>query len=269
MYKKICIMVLSCLFLLSTPATVFADWSQDEAGWRYQQAGAFVSSSWTKVENSLYHFNPAGYMDVGWLQDNGKSYYLDSQSGAMLTGIHIISNQYCSFAASGELIGAPTDTHIEGLDDALLKESIFQTARYWPETEYGLSLVNEERSKQGLSPLILDYSLCIIANYRSAYMEAYNHFGHYQDGIDLSNTVASAYFGHSANVGENIYCGYTTNGSPLRESVRDSVLEGFNWYLSSPGHYGNIICPDYTKIGIGIYSNTSNSKRYFTQIFQY
>ena len=100
-------------------------------------------------------------------------------------------------------------------------------------------------------------------------METTNYFDHYRDGVDLNDAAASAYLGRSVVVGENIYCNYATGGSPLKTSVQDSVRKGFNWYLSSPEHYSNIICPEYTKIGIGIYTNTSDTKRYFTKIFQY
>lgn len=263
----------TCLFLtvlmsLLYSVAAYAGWTQDAVGWKYEQTG-FSSYDWVEIDGLWYHFNEAGYMDTGWYSDEqSQKRYLLGADGAMLTGTQVIDSQYLSFDTSGELLGPAVPIHIDGLDDALLADAIRQTDTYWTETEYGLSLVNAERIAHGLNPLILDKDLCNIANYRSAYMDRTDYFEHFIDGIDLSNTVSSAYYGKSTSVGENIHCNYSKDGKALTTSVQSSVLRGFEHYLQSPGHYQNMMEPYYSRIGIGIYSNSSNTKRFFTQIFQ-
>lgn len=260
---------LTALLLPVSSMTAYAAWTQDSIGWKYEQADASIADSWKQIDGLWYHFNEAGYMDTGWYTDrDSQKQYLLGADGAMLTGTQIIDNHYFSFNASGELLGPSVPLHIAGLDNSLLEDAIRQTDSYWAETEYGLSLVNAERVLHGLTPLALDKDLCNIANYRSAYMERTNYFEHYIDGVDLSNTVSSAYYGKYTSVGENIHCNYSTDGNALNFSIQDSVLRGFNRYLQSPSHYQNMMDPTYRKIGIGIYSNPSNTKRFFTQIFQ-
>lgn len=260
---------LTALLSSASALTAYAAWTQDSIGWKYEQADASVTDSWKQIDGLWYHFNEAGYMDTGWYtdRDSQKQYLLDAD-GAMLTGTQIIDNHYFSFSASGELLGSPVPLHIDGLDDSLLEDAIRQTDTHWAETEYGLSLVNAERTRHGLAPLVLDKDLCNIANYRSAYMERTNYFEHFLDGSALSDSVSSLYYGRRTTAGENIYCNYSTDGNALNSSVQNSVLRGFNRYLQSTGHYQNMMDTAYKKIGIGIYSTPTNTKRYFTQIFQ-
>lgn len=267
--KTITYFFLTSLLLLSPSITTYAAWTQDSIGWKYEQTNTSITDSWQQINGLWYHFNEAGYMDTGWYTDNNtQKQYLLGSDGAMLTGTQVIDNHYFSFNASGELLGPAVPLHIDGLDDTLLADAVQQTDTYWAETEYGLSLVNAERTSHGLTPLALDKDLCNIANYRSAYMERTNYFEHFIDGVDLSNTVSSAYYGKYTSVGENIHCNYSTDGKALNFSVQTSVLRGFNRYLQSPGHYQNMMDPTYRRIGIGIYSNPSSTKRFFTQIFQ-
>lgn len=268
MYKKIILFLLSGSLIVFMPAVSFAEWKQGDTGWQYQENGQYLTNTWKMLGDSWYHLNADGVMDTGWFQDVDGLYYLNPDNGSMLTGLQTIDSSYCAFDASGKLMGTPVPTNINGLDDSLLASSVQQTVQNWEEIQYGLSLVNDERIHLGLNPLALDWDLCIIANYRSAYMESTGHFGHYYNDVDLSNTAATAYYGYYMNVGENIFCNYSSDGYPLITSIHDSVLRGFNWYLASPGHYQNMIGSQYQRAGIGIYENSSNTKRYFNQIFK-
>lgn len=246
----------------------YADWYQDNAGWKFDQGGTALTDTWKELDGLWYHFNETGYMDTGWYFDtHSQNRYFLGADGAMLSGTQVMDGQYFSFKSSGEFMGS-IPIHIEGLDDSLLEAAIRQTDAYWAETEYGLSLVNAERMSHGLNPLVLDKDLCNIANYRSAYMDQTGFYEHYRDGIDLSNTASSAYYGKNTGVGENVYNNYSLSGEAINFSVQNSVKRGFNYYLQSPGHYENMMEPSYCKIGIGVYCNASNTRRFFTQIFQ-
>ena len=254
------------VLLLLFPITSNAQWIQDTAGWRFEQDSELISNSWLMVDGVWYHFNENGYMDTGWITSNGSTYYLD-YTGAMVTGTQILDGNFYSFSPSGEFLGGPVATHIDGLDDAMLADGIRQTDTYWAEINHILGLVNQERAKNGAAPLTLDKDLCNIAGYRCSYMEATGYYEHYIDGVDLSNTTASAYYGNDKNVGENLYCHYSKNGAVLSNSVLASAERGFNWYMQSPGHHDNMLNPSYKKIGLGIYSNPTNTRRFLTQIF--
>lgn len=266
--KTVYVCLLLTIQLIAGPMAAHAQWLQDETGWKYEKEGSIISSTWLQLDTNWYHLNSNGYMDTGWLTDNGATYYL-SESGIMQTGTAILDNMYYSFSLSGELLGNPVPTHIEGLDDTMLAAGIQQTDKYWNEINEMLALLNQERAQHGAVPLVLDKDLCNIAGYRCAYMDVTGYYDHYLNGSSLSNYDASKYFNQTMNLGENLYYRYTSNGQPFNTSIKDTALKGFNWYLQSPGHYSNMIDPTYHKVGLGIYSNTNNTKRFFTQIFMY
>lgn len=260
------ISLMAAAILLLSPITANAQWSQDNSGWKFEQNNESASNSWLLIDGTWYHFNENGYMDTGWITSNGSTYYLD-YSGAMVTGTQILEGSFYSFAPTGEFLGGPVATHIDGLDDAMLADGIRQTDMYWSEINYILELVNQERAKNGVAPLTLDKDLCNIAGYRCSYMEATSYYEHYLNGNSLSDAAISAYYGISKYVGENLYCHYSKTGISLSNSVLSSAERGFNWYIQSPGHYENMLSPAYKKIGLGIYSNPTNTRRFLTQIF--
>jgi glucan-binding YG repeat protein len=59
-----------------------------------------METGWVKDDGKWYYLNSDGAMRTGWLTLNGKHYYLDS-NGAMLTGKHTVP---CVFNSDGELI---------------------------------------------------------------------------------------------------------------------------------------------------------------------
>jgi uncharacterized protein YkwD len=101
------------------------------------------------------------------------------------------------------------------------------------------SLVNNERTANGLPALVVNGSLTGTAEAWSIYMASNNSFQH------------SGSF--PAGGGENIGAGY---GSP------PEVVEA---WMSSEGHRSNILNPTYTQVGVGYaYCNTSTYGSYWT-----
>ncbi|OOB79009.1 MAG: hypothetical protein BEN19_08300, partial [Epulopiscium sp. Nuni2H_MBin003] len=119
-----------------------------------------------------------------------------------------------------------------------------------------LDLVNIEREKAGVNPLVLDQRLIEIATIKSADMAKNNNFSHTSDIFgNPSNLLLK--FGYIGNyIGENIAAGQVS---------AEKVMES---WMSSTGHKENILRAEYTTIGIG-YSMHSNGAygRYWTQIF--
>jgi uncharacterized protein YkwD len=102
-----------------------------------------------------------------------------------------------------------------------------------------LQLVNEERAKQGLSPLAADPELTEVARAHSRDMFARGYFAHItpegKSPFDRMN---------EANVK------YTTAGENL--ALAHSLSIAHNGLMNSPGHRANILNPQFGRVGIGI-----------------
>lgn len=117
-----------------------------------------------------------------------------------------------------------------------------------------LKYTNEVRAEAGVAPLVLDETLSIAASGRSAEMDYYNYFAHTRpDGSSCFNILdeVNAKWNY---VGENIAWGYP--------NPKD-VVEGWK---NSPGHYANMVNPDFKKLGVGV-SNEYSGRIYWTQLF--
>lgn len=117
--------------------------------------------------------------------------------------------------------------------------------------EQVVSLVNEERAKEGLAPLTIDWELARVAKYKSQDMHDKNYFSHtsptYGSPFDMLKN-----FGISYNAaGENIAKGQTS---------ATQVMEA---WMNSSGHRANIMDAKFTHIGVG-YVEDGN---YWTQMF--
>ncbi len=113
-----------------------------------------------------------------------------------------------------------------------------------------VALVNQERAKQGLSPLAADSNLASSALIRS--QEIVTKFAHERPNGEQGYQMAFR-AGFSV-VGENIAYGYST---------AESVM---NAWMNSEGHRANILNSNFTHIGVGCY-RASNGQLYWTQLF--
>ncbi len=116
-----------------------------------------------------------------------------------------------------------------------------------------LQLINEERAKAGVKPLIMKPELVKIARLKSQDMIDNNYFSHtsptYGDPFTMMRNFGIK-FGYA---GENLA------GNPSLEGAHKSLM-------ASPGHRKNILNPNYTHIGIGIVEGGVYGKM-FTQLF--
>lgn len=134
-----------------------------------------------------------------------------------------------------------------------------------PETEEGtnaestfanevLELVNEERTKRGLTPLTLDKKIEAAALVRAKETEV--SFSHTRpNGSSFSTALEEQGVSYNG-AGENIAYGQKTP---------KAVMEG---WMNSEGHRANILNAKFTKIGVGYYQN-SKGTNYWTQLFTY
>jgi len=115
-------------------------------------------------------------------------------------------------------------------------------------------LVNQERAKQGLSPLTLNTELSSVAETKAADMRDKNYFSHtsptYGSPFDMMKQFGISY----KSAGENIAMGQKTP---------EVVMNG---WMNSEGHRANILNANYTEIGVG-YVTDSNGNTYWVQMF--
>lgn len=114
-----------------------------------------------------------------------------------------------------------------------------------------LSLVNQARTQNGLSPLNWNTSLEEAAMIRSK--ELVNNFSHTRpDGSSCFTVININYY----TAGENIAAGQYN-----AQAVFDS-------WMNSEGHRANILSENFTDIGISLYSDESSPYKYnWVQIF--
>ena len=114
-----------------------------------------------------------------------------------------------------------------------------------------VDLTNQERAKNGLQPLQVDYELSKVAREKSRDMQVNNYFDHnsptYGSPFDMMRSYGIDY----RTAGENIAMGQRT------------PQEVVNAWMNSPGHRANILNGDFTHIGVG-YVEQGN---YWTQQF--
>jgi uncharacterized protein YkwD len=102
-----------------------------------------------------------------------------------------------------------------------------------------LQLVNEERTKRGLSPLAADPQLTAVARAHSQDMFARGYFAHItpegKSPFDRMNEAHVSYL----TAGENL-------------ALAHSLSIAHNGLMNSPGHRANILNPQFGRLGIGI-----------------
>jgi uncharacterized YkwD family protein/spore coat assembly protein SafA len=117
-----------------------------------------------------------------------------------------------------------------------------------------VQLVNQERAKQGLSPLTHNWELSRVARTKSMDMRDRGYFSHtsptYGSPFDMMKSFRINY----RSAGENIAQG---------QSTPQAVVQA---WMNSPGHRANILSTKYTQIGVG-YASGGSGRHYWTQMF--
>lgn len=116
-----------------------------------------------------------------------------------------------------------------------------------------LQLCNAERAKVGAKPLTANADLTKLANMKSQDMVKNNYFSHqsptYGSPFDMMKTYGISYM----YAGENLAMNQSADGAHTA-------------WMNSEGHRRNILNPDFTEIGIGIYPK-GNGSFIYTQEF--
>ena len=127
-----------------------------------------------------------------------------------------------------------------------------------------LELVNRDRQRNNLAPLVADPLITKTAQGHAEDMAKRNFYGH-DTPEGKSPTDRYQALGGKRGVGENIV---VLPRSP-HFSLNYGLVERFqkSW-MYSDGHRKNLLTPDYTKFGYGIATNPGTAKVYAVQNFQ-
>jgi len=129
-------------------------------------------------------------------------------------------------------------------------------------------MVNDERRKAGLEPLVTDSRLADIARAHSAEMRDKDYFSH-DSPTDSLRAPMDRYRAVVQTaprvIAENIYRVYSY-GAARRAISEEDVRAGHEALMKSPGHRRNILEPRVTRLGIGIVTNAKGDM-WITQMF--
>ncbi len=117
-----------------------------------------------------------------------------------------------------------------------------------------LDLVNEERNKQGLNPVMMDSSLNHIATLKAQDMRDNNYFDHNSQTYGSPFEMLQQFGIHYSYAGENIAAG------------QKSAQQVMNDWMNSSGHRANILNANYTHLGVG-YVEGGSYGTYWVQEF--
>lgn len=113
--------------------------------------------------------------------------------------------------------------------------------------------LTEDRNKNGRSTLELDPTLCYLARMKSQDMLTNGYFAHTSPTLGSASDMLKNFGYAFSSVGENI-------------AHHASVEKSHAAFLSSEGHRRNMMSTSWTKVGIGV-ATDSNGYVYVTQLF--
>ena len=122
-----------------------------------------------------------------------------------------------------------------------------------------MTLVNQERARDGLAPLKFSPRLAVIARGHSYDMALRHYRSHNSpDGVAPAERISGVGISYKA-VGENIY----VDDSGESADVPRRALYG---WMHSPEHLANITSGEFTETGVGI-AQSADGATYVTQDF--
>ncbi|MBR2836557.1 MAG: hypothetical protein IKE43_12720 [Coriobacteriales bacterium] len=97
----------SARYYLNPSGRMQTGWKKIDGFWYYFGSNGKMRTGWQQVNDSWYFLNGDGQMHTGWLRRGSYLYYLDTASGKMYTGSHVIAGVTCYFEESGRASSVP------------------------------------------------------------------------------------------------------------------------------------------------------------------
>ncbi len=126
---------------------------------------------------------------------------------------------------------------------------------------------NDRSGANGRSSKVNSYEAAMVAMVQD--LREQHGVGQLKVNIELGavartwSTRLPGNFNHNPRVGSEIPRGWRAWGENV--AFNGSVDAAFNALVGSPGHFANLVDPDFTDIGIGVY--VQNGRVYVTQVF--
>ena len=119
--------------------------------------------------------------------------------------------------------------------------------------------INDMRRAEGLGELTYNENLQKAARIRSKELYQNSYFAHSRPNGDDWDTVLSEDV-PTPNTGRGENLAMATSSEFIRHRTAD---EWVDQWANSPGHYENMMRPEFTHIGVGVYCQVSDSGKYF------
>lgn len=129
----------------------------------------------------------------------------------------------------------------------------YTTGSITAQEENAFLLLNQDRAANGRSALTLDPALCALARLKSCDMNENHYFAHTSPTLGSAAEMLRSHGYAFASVGENI-------------AHHATVAKAQAAFMSSTGHRTNILGSQWTKVGIGVCTD-SQGYVYVTQLF--
>ena len=126
-----------------------------------------------------------------------------------------------------------------------------------------LGLINAERRRAGLNPVILGDNVAAQLHAESALENCFSsHWG--LDGLKpyMRYSLAGGYQSNGENGGGLDYCIRASDGYRPNSDIRLEIDDAMDGWMSSPGHRRNILDPFHKRVNIGIAWDRFNTAMY-------
>ncbi|MBR3319610.1 hypothetical protein IKG06_03875 [Candidatus Saccharibacteria bacterium] len=199
---------------------------------------------------------------VGGNQSNLGSMYWQSSNQDVISGFYSTARTWLGYSSDvcryPIIKGTGTTTVTAGTYDGLRHDSITVTVVDVPSEQWKhdvLSLVNEERTKNGIAPL--EWGTTCEAGAAVRARELMTDYSHIRpDGSSWETACPIPDSGGSS--GENLMAG---NSAVSPKTVMAA-------WMNSPDHRANILSPNFTKLSVGfIFDPETKYKTYWSQFF--
>lgn len=152
-------------------------------------------------------------------------------------------------------IGLDLENQSLGYQQSIIK--VVKASKYEygpPDPEEMLELINQERARAGVAPLVIDESVQKVAQMKADDMNARGYFQHNILGTDYTLTVEMYVIMNSRckSSSENIY-----------KYALGTSQRAFNWWKNSKPHYEAMKDPKYTHTGFGVAGPENKTVQHF------
>ena len=125
--------------------------------------------------------------------------------------------------------------------------------RHLEEKQYMLELINTERAKAGLDPVVLGDNIAAQLHAEAALENCFaSHWG--IDGLKpyMRYSLAGGYQSNGENGSGSDYCIKASDGYRAIQSINTEISEAMEGWMDSPGHRRNILDRWHKKVNIGL-----------------